>query len=243
MPFQKHHIFILKRTKITTDILKHQERKSTMITSKIYGYARVSSKEQNLDRQIEALINNGVAERDIITDKASGKNFERPAYTSLKNHMLRSGDTLIIKSLDRLGRNKEQTKTELKELHQMGVRVKIIDLPTTMVEFAENQEWVLDMVNNILIEVLGTIAEQERKTTRQRQAEGYAAMKVNEDGKKVSRKTGKVVGRQPIQKPINFDMVYDDWIKGNITAVEAMRKLNLSKTTFYRMVKRLKTNE
>lgn len=209
-----------------------------MTTAKTYGYARVSTKEQNLNRQIEALTQSGVDERDIIIDKASGKNFDRPAYVSLKNHMLRSGDTLIIKSLDRLGRNKEQTKTELKALHQMGVRVKIIDIPTTMVNFGEGQEWVLDMVNNILIEVLGTIAEQERKTIRQRQAEGYAAMKLTSDGKRISNKTGKVVGRQPIEKPDNFDEIYHLWKLGNITAVQAMDKLNLSKSTFYRMVKR-----
>lgn len=212
-----------------------------MTNSKVYGYARVSSKSQNLDRQIEALIKSGVAERDIITDMASGKDYNRPAYTTLKTHILRSGDTLIIKSLDRLGRNKEQTKAELKDLAEKGIRVKIIDLPTTMIDFSEGQEWVLEMVNNILIEVLGAIAEQERKTIKQRQAEGYAVMKLTADGKRISNKTGKVVGRQPIEKPINFDEVYQTWKLGNITAVQAMDRLNLSKSTFYRMVKKIES--
>ena len=131
------------------------------MSSKTYGYARVSSKEQHLDRQLDALVKFGVPERDIITDKASGKDFDRPGYIALKTRILREGDTLVIKDLDRLGRNKQQIKEELEFYKQTGIRVKILNLPTTL----ENG-WVLDMVNNILIEVLGTIAEQERLTIK-----------------------------------------------------------------------------
>ena len=98
-----------------------------MTNSKTYYYARVSSKEQNLDRQIEAFIKLGAEERDIITDKASGKNLERQGYQSLKNTMLRSGDTLIIKSLDRLSRNKEHIKQELQYFKDQHIRLKVID--------------------------------------------------------------------------------------------------------------------
>ena len=144
---------------------------------KIYGYARVSSKEQNLDRQMIALREYVQDERDIITDKESGKNFDRPGYRSLRDALLRHGDTLVIKSLDRLGRNKEQVKAELEYFKAQGIRLKIIDLPTTMTELPEGQSWIIDMINNILIEVLSSIAEQERETIRQRQAEGIAAAK------------------------------------------------------------------
>ena len=145
--------------------------------SRIWGYARVSTKEQNLDRQLIALMESGVEERNIITDKESGKDLDRKGYQALKNTMLRRGDTLVIKSLDRLSRNKCDIKNELQYFQQNGVRLKVIDLPTTMIDFPAGQEWVMDMVNNILIEVLGTIAEQERTTIRQRQADGIAAAK------------------------------------------------------------------
>lgn len=144
---------------------------------KIYGYARVSTREQNLDRQIAALRQYIADERDIITDKESGKDFNRPGYRYLREVLLRPGDTLIIKSLDRLGRNKQQVKQELEYYKAMGVRVKIIDMPTTMIDLPDEQDWIVEMANNILIEVLASIAEQERLTIRQRQAEGIAETK------------------------------------------------------------------
>lgn len=96
---------------------------------KIFGYARVSSKDQNLDRQIEELIKYGVEERDIIVDKQSGKDFNRNGYKTLKYNLLRNGDTLVIKELDRLGRNMEQIKVEWKELEDVGVNLVVIDNP------------------------------------------------------------------------------------------------------------------
>ena len=143
--------------------------------SKTFYYARVSSQEQNLDRQITAFEAMGATERDIITDKRSGKDLDRAGYTALKTTLLRRGDTLVVKSLDRLSRNKADINNELQYFHDNGIRVKVLDLPTTMLDYPPGQEWVLDMVNNILIEVLGTIAQQERETIRQRQAEGIAA--------------------------------------------------------------------
>ncbi|WP_191434638.1 recombinase family protein, partial [Flavonifractor sp. An112] len=136
--------------------------------SRTYYYARVSSKEQNLDRQIAAFNALGAQEREIIADKESGKSLERAGYQALKNAMLRKGDTLVVKSLDRLSRNKRDIKNELQYFKDNGIRLKVIDLPTTMMELPAGQEWVFDMVNNILIEVLGTIAEQERETIRKR---------------------------------------------------------------------------
>lgn len=198
-----------------------------MTNSKTYYYARVSSKEQNLDRQIEAFIKLGAEERDIITDKASGKNLERQGYQSLKNTMLRSGDTLIIKSLDRLSRNKEHIKQELQYFKDQHIRLKVIDLPTTMADLPTGQEWVLDMVNNILIEVLSSIAEQERNTIKQRQAEGIA----------VARAKGKHLGRPVAEYPEQWGNVYTQWKAGAITANKAMEMLDMKRTTFYKLSK------
>ena len=147
---------------------------------KIVGYARVSSREQNLDRQLIAL-SKYVQEDMIVTDKASGKDLNRPGYQSLKIGIgkLVKGDTLYVKSLDRFSRNKEEAKKELQYFSGLGIRVKILDIPSTMADIADGQEWILDMINNILIEVLASIAENERLTIRTRQAEGLAAMPVD----------------------------------------------------------------
>lgn len=144
---------------------------------KIYGYARVSTREQHLDRQIKALRDHGIEERDIVTDHASGANLERPGYTALKGTMLRDGDTLVVKSLDRLSRNKEHIIQELQYFKNHHIKIQVLDLPTTMIDLPDGQQWVFDMINNILIEVLSSIAEQERLTIKQRQAEGIAVAK------------------------------------------------------------------
>ena len=196
--------------------------------SRTYYYARVSSKEQNLDRQIAAFKALGATEREIITDKESGKDLERAGYRALKNAMLRRGDTLVVKSLDRLSRNKCDIHNELQYFKDNGIRLKVIDLPTTMMELPEGQEWVFEMVNNILIEVLGTIAEQERETIRKRQAEGIAA----------ARAKGKRLGRPRISTPENWEEIYAVWKRGEITAKDAMEKVGLKRTSFYKMVNR-----
>ncbi len=204
---------------------------------KIVGYARVSSREQNLDRQVIAL-RQYVADDMIVTDKASGKDFNRPGYQSLKVGIgkLIKGDILYVKSLDRFSRNKEDAKKELQYFPELGVRVKILDIPSTMTDIAEGQEWILDMINNILIEVLTSIAENERITIRSRQAEGIAAMPVDKTtGKKVSKKTGRCIGRPPIQFPENFEKYYIKWKQREITAVNAMKSLGLKPNSFYKL--------
>ena len=204
---------------------------------KIVGYARVSSREQNLDRQVIAL-RQYVADDMIVTDKASGKDFNRPGYQSLKVGIgkLIKGDILYVKSLDRFSRNKEDAKKELQYFSELGVRVKILDIPSTMTDIAEGQEWILDMINNILVEVLTSIAENERITIRSRQAEGIAAMPVDKTtGKKVSKKTGRCIGRPPIQFPENFEKYYIKWKQREITAVNAMKSLGLKPNSFYKL--------
>lgn len=196
---------------------------------KKYGYARVSTKEQNLDRQILELKKYIDDERDIITDKQSGKDFDRVGYRSLRETLLRKGDTLIVKSLDRLGRNKQAIKDELEYFRKAGIRVQILDLPTTMIDVpdGENGSWIIDMLNNMMIEVLASMAEQERLTIRKRQAEGIAAAKLK----------GKHLGRPKAEYPDDWAKVYGIWKAGNITAVQAMQELNLKKATFYKLVK------
>lgn len=194
---------------------------------KKYGYARVSTREQNLDRQITALREYIPDERDIITDKESGKSMDRPGYQYLRERLLREGDTLVVKSIDRLGRNALQIKEELQRFRRMGVTVQIIDLPTTMTDWPDEQKLIGEMINNILIEVYSMIAEQERLTIRQRQAEGIAAAKAQ----------GKNLGRRAVQPPEEFDEVVRRWRAGEITAAEAMRQTGVKKTTFYKLVK------
>lgn len=197
-----------------------------MSESRTYYYARVSTGEQNLDRQLEAFRQLGAEEKYIFTDKQSGKNLERTNYQILRNNILRSGDTLVIKSLDRLSRNKIDIKSELEFFKQNGIRVKIIDMPTTMIELDE-QEWIIEMVNNIIIEVLSSIAEQERCITRQRQAEGIVAAK----------QSGKHLGRPIAEFPPNWSEIYVRWRRKEIKAIKAMEILQLKRTTFYKLVK------
>lgn len=193
--------------------------------NRTFYYARVSSKEQNLDRQLAAFAALGASERDIITDKESGKDLDRSGYNALKSTLLRRGDTLVVKSLDRLSRNKADIKNELQYFHDNGIRLKVLDLPTTMMDCPAGQEWVWDMVNNILIEVLGTIAQQERETIHSRQAEGIAAAKAK----------GVALGRPKAEKPDNWKTVTELWHSGQITAKKAMEMTGLKRTTFYKL--------
>ena len=205
--------------------------------SKTVGYARVSTSEQNLDRQIKAL-EQYVEEDMIVTDKASGKNLNRAGYQSLKVGIgkLVKGDILYIKSLDRLSRNKEELKRELQYFKEQGIKVKILDMPTTMTEFPPEQAWIGDMITNIMIEVLSSIAQNEREVTRQRQIEGVAAMPTDSStGKKISRRTGNPIGRPPVTYPKKWDSVYKDWQEKKITARQAMRLLNLKPNSFYKL--------
>lgn len=197
--------------------------------NRIYGYARVSTREQNEDRQLEALTRFGVPEQNIIIDKASGKDTEREGYQYLKRQILRKGDTLVIKELDRLSRNKADIKRELEEFKAAGVRVKILDIPTTLTDFPPDQAWILEMINSILIEVLGSIAENERNKIRSRQREGIEAAK----------KRDVKFGRPAKPLPDNWQEVLAEVHCGKIKPVEAMRELGISRSCYYRLCKSL----
>ncbi|HHP5741535.1 TPA: recombinase family protein [Bacillus paranthracis] len=191
-----------------------------------FGYMRVSSKEQNLDRQYEALKNYVTDKNYIYSDKASGKDMERKGFQDMLKAM-RKGDTLYIKSIDRLGRNKELIKDYLEQFKKKGIRVKIIDIPTTMQDRPSEEEWVIDMINNIIIEVYTSMAEQERQNIKQRQAEGIA----------VAKGKGKHLGRPVMELPEEWNKLYKEWKAGNITAVAFMDAIGMKKATFYKKVK------
>ena len=189
---------------------------------RVMGYARVSSREQNLDRQIIAL-KEYMPEENIVIDKASGKDLIRPGYQALKGALgLRKGDILYIKSLDRLSRNKEDIKNELQWFKQNGITLKVIDLPTTMVEIGEGQEWIRDMINNILIEVLSSIAEEERRTIRQRQKEGIDAAIAK----------GVKFGRRDKGFPEGWELYYLRYKAGEVKRSYVIKKLGICPNRF-----------
>lgn len=193
----------------------------------IYFYARVSTVEQNLARQIEAAKKyKGVDE--IFSDKMSGKNFNRVEYQRMKS-MLQKGDEVVVKSLDRLGRDKNLVKDEIQWFKEHGVKLRILDIPTTLIEM-EGQEWVGDMVTNILIEVMASVAEQERMMIRERQREGIEA----------KRKSGTWDEYGRPKK--NTDGIEDYWLAykaGEMTREDCCKALGISSRTLYNRAKEL----
>lgn len=199
-----------------------------------YFYGRVSSKDQNLARQLESAKKYKDIDK-VFTDKQSGKNFNRDGYQQMKK-ILREGDEVVIHSLDRLGRNKEMIKEELAWFKEHGVIARILNVPTTLIEYPAGQEWLMDMVNNILTEVLGAFAEQERENIRKRQAEGIAAMPVDEHGRKISKKTGRGFGRQE-KRPDNFLEVYERQQRGELKLKEALELAGVGRTRWYELAR------
>ena len=191
----------------------------------VWGYARVSSKEQNEDRQVIELQPLVTTESHLLVEKQSGKNFDRPIYKSLKN-IMREGDVLVIKSLDRLGRSYDQMKEEWKDLSDRGIKIKVLDTP--MLDTSKYDDILMGkFVSDVVLNVLSFVAENERKNIKQRQAEGIAAAKSN----------GVRFGRPKAAYPEDFEVAYKEWKSGKIKAVEAIKSLDLKKTTFYKLVK------
>lgn len=207
--------------------------------SKKYFYGRVSAKDQNLARQLESAKQYRDIDR-VFKDKQSGKDFNREDYQRMKE-IMEPGDEVIVHALDRLGRNKEAIKEELAWFKAHGIIVRILNVPTTLIEYPEGQEWVMDMVNNILIEVLGAFAEQERENIRKRQAEGIAAMPVDERGRKISTKQGKegrTYGRRE-KRPENFEDVLRRQRAGELTLKEALAEAGVGRTRWYELAREL----
>lgn len=198
----------------------------------IYFYARVSTKDQNLARQLETAKTYKNIDR-VFCDKQSGKDFNRDEYMELKS-IVCPGDEVVVKELDRLGRNKEGIKEEIRWFKERGVILRILDVPTTLIDF-QGQDWIADMVNNILIEVLGAMAENEREKTRRRQREGIDAMQVV-NGKKVSAKKGRTYGRQALDIDDDFQKFLEKTKRGEMTVKECCTLLKISRSTWYNRV-------
>lgn len=200
--------------------------------SEEYFYGRVSTKDQNLERQlVVARQYKNIPSENVYCDKQSGKNFDRTEYQKLKS-VVKPGDEVIVKELDRLGRNKDEIKAEIAWFKDNGVTLRILDVPTTLIDF-QGQEWIRDMVNNILIEVLGAMAEQEREKIIKRQREGIDAMPVV-DGKRVSLKTGSSYGRKAT--PVAEYERYAEMVAGGkMSVTEACGELGISRSKWYRM--------
>ena len=196
----------------------------------IYGYMRVSTKAQNLNRQEDALLEFGVEKDNIFADKESGKNFDREKYQEMKS-ILKRNDVLVIKELDRLGRNKVMIKEELRYFKDNGIRLKILNIPTTLIDIQEGQEWIIDMVNNILLEVMSSIAEEERRKIKTRQAEGIAAAKAG------GVKFGPKVKYTEVQL---LNALNDLKVNGGTKSYsQVVRDHNIPKTTLIRYSKQL----
>lgn len=188
----------------------------------IIGYCRVSTKDQDLTRQIESLKEYGCEK--IYSDKATGKNFNRPEYTKLKD-ALRKGDTLVVHEFDRLGRNKKLTLKELQYFKDNGIRLVALNLPTTMMNTTDNL--MLETINNIVIELYTMMAQQEIETREKRQREGIDIALAN----------GVKFGRKSVEYPKNWESVMALVESKQINNVDAMQMLGLKKTTYYKLLR------
>lgn len=196
--------------------------------NKIYGYVRVSSQEQNEDRQMIALNEVGVKKEWIYVDKQSGKDFNRPNYKRLMRK-LRAGDTLYIKSIDRLGRNYEEIQTQWRIItKEKGVDIVVLDMP--LLDTRREKNLLGTFISDIVLQLLSFVAENERINIRQRQAEGIAAAK----------KRGVRFGRPTKEMPENFGDIIRQWNRKEITIAEIKEQYHMSQATFYRRMREYK---
>ena len=187
----------------------------------VYGYIRVSSRDQNEDRQLIALREVGVTEKNIYLDKQSGKNFNRPQYKRLLRK-LKKDDLLYIKSIDRLGRNYEEILEQWRVLtKEKGIDIVVLDMP--LLDTRRGKDLMGTFLSDIVLQVLSFVAENERANIRQRQAEGIAAAKAK----------GVKFGRPPLPLPDNFYEVHKDWRAKKITLKQAANACNMPIGTFY----------
>ena len=195
------------------------------MSERMYGYARVSTREQKEDRQIIAMREFGVEDMRIVVEKQSGKDFDRPQYKKLVSD-LASGDILVIKSIDRLGRNYDEILEQWGYLtKQREVDIVVLDMP--LLDTRSGRDLTGTLVADIVLQLLSYVAQTEREMNRQRQAEGIAAAK----------ERGVRFGRERIPMPEGFEELAEDWCHGRISATQAGRELGLSRYTFTRRAK------
>lgn len=188
-----------------------------------YGYVRVSTKEQNIDRQLVEMYTQGLNDKTIFIDKQSGKDFERDKYQKLKKK-LKSGDLLIIKSIDRLGRNYDMIIDEWRTLvNDMNVDIQVLDMPLLDTR-TEGKNLVGKFISDIVLQILSFVAENERENIKKRQAEGI----------RIAKEKGKHLGRPKLKLPKNFTIIADQYKKKEITLAEALSSLKMNRSTFYK---------
>lgn len=217
-------------------------RREKIMGNEVYGYARVSTKEQNLSRQLEQLKEFGIPERNIRCDKISGKTFNRREYNALVGTtetapLLRKGDLLVIVSLDRLGRN----YTEIREqwnyiINEIGADIVVLDMPLLDTR-QSNDNLDRKFIADLVLQILSYVAQKELENTKRRQKQGMEVMPVI-NGKKTSLKTGRPTGRPNAEFPQEWDCYYEKWRLGELTATKCMEVLNLKRSTFYKLVKK-----
>lgn len=191
-----------------------------------YGYARVSTKEQNPDRQLIALIECGIKETNIYLDKMSGKDFERLQYLKLLKR-LKKGDLLIIKSIDRLGRNYSEILEQWRKItKEIGADIQVLDMSLLNTDLSHGNLTGI-FISDLVLQILAYVAETERTFIKQRQAEGIAAAKAK----------GVQFGCHKSKLPDQFEMYYQMWLEGKISTRKAAEQLHISHSTFYRRCK------
>jgi DNA invertase Pin-like site-specific DNA recombinase len=201
---------------------------------KKFGYVRVSSKDQNEERQIENMKCLGIEDRDIFIDKQSGKNMKRENYQMLKR-LARTGDTIIFDSLTRLGRSMNDVLEEFRYYEQQQINLQFIKEPFINVNYSgeSTNDIIQQAVQKATLTILSAFAEKERNDIKQRQAEGIA----------LAKKHGKHIGRPPVQITEQFIEAYEAWQSGKITAVGVMRKYDIKRSSFYKLVKEYEAQE
>lgn len=188
-----------------------------------YGYVRVSTKEQNVDRQLVEMYTQGLNDKTIFIDKQSGKDFERNEYQKLKK-TLKSGDLLIIKSIDRLGRNYDMIIEEWKDLvNRLNVDIVVLDMPLLDTR-TEGKNLVGKFISDIVLQILSFVAENERENIKKRQAEGI----------RIAKEKGKHLGRPKLKLPKNFTLIANKYKKKKITLADALSSLKMNRSTFYK---------
>ena len=197
--------------------------------SSVYGYVRVSSRDQNEDRQLIALEEYHIPQSNIFIDKQSGKDFNRPAYKGLVSK-LRKEDLLYIKSIDRLGRDYVEIQNQWRILTKdIGIDICVIDMP--LLDTRKGKDLMGTFISDLVLQVLSFVAENERLMIRQRQAEGIAAAKAK----------GIKFGRPEVPMTEDFLKCYNRWKDGSVTGIEAAKECNMAVSTFYYKSKQYET--
>ncbi len=195
-----------------------------------YGYMRVSSLEQNTERQKVELLRWGIIDKNIYCDKLSGKDFNRPQYQKLKRK-LKEGDVLVVKSIDRLGRNYDDIQEEWREIVKARkADIVILDMP--ILDTRTNKDLIGTLISDIVLQLLSYVAQAERENIKQRQAEGIALAKAQ----------GKHLGRFPTPIPDDFYPVYEKWQQRIYTLETASKELGITVSQFRTMIKKHKLN-